>query len=520
MGANELSQMNTVQNKIRQGILLLAVFLGTALVMFVYEFLKESLSGGALSAWQSHAITIVVTATLATTASLILSQRALSIDATNRTMLEEREFAIRTLADNLPINVHRCTPDGRTLYINKTLETTLGIPAAYLIGKTASEANPCEGSVALDEAVRHVGTSGEPLDFEFALSDPTGVQRRHQIHIVPELGPNGLTETILVVGRDVTEQRQMEDELRLAASVFHNSSEGVLITDANSIILSVNPAFTEITGYLESEALGRKPGMLKSDRHDSEFYRVLWQTLLESGKWEGEIWNRRKSGEAYLQWLTINRIVDAKGEVVRYVSVFRDITEIRNLDERIRYLAFHDALTGLPNRALFQERLEHAVERMRRDNGRLSVSFLDLDGFKNVNDTLGHDMGDLLLQEVAKRIRTHLRRGVDTVARLGGDEFVVLMEDLKETEHCACLAGEIIDDISRPVELRDQTVRVGASIGIAFFPENGETALELMRRADTAMYAAKHAGKNTYHFFCNDMLETIDERLAASAGKE
>jgi diguanylate cyclase (GGDEF)-like protein len=215
----------------------------------------------------------------------------------------------------------------------------------------------------------------------------------------------------------------------------------------------------------------------------------------------------------YPEWLTINRIPAVDGIPVRYASVFHDITEQRQANERIQYLAFHDALTGLPNRALFQDRLVHAVDRARREGKRLSVTFIDLDGFKEINDSLGHDVGDLLLQEVAQRIRARLRRGADTVARLGGDEFVVLMEDLKDVEHCACLAGEIIEDLAAPFRLRGHPVRVGASIGMAFFPEDGGEALELMKHADTAMYAAKASGKGVYRFFQPEMLENLNQRI-------
>ncbi|MDE2586127.1 MAG: EAL domain-containing protein, partial [Betaproteobacteria bacterium] len=201
-----------------------------------------------------------------------------------------------------------------------------------------------------------------------------------------------------------------------------------------------------------------------------------------------------------------------QGVPVRYVSVFHDITELRRKDEHIRHIAFHDALTGLPNRALLQDRLQHAIHRARREGSRLAVTFVDLDRFKAINDNLGHDLGDLLLQRVARRIRGRLR-AVDTAARMGGDEFVILMEDLREAGHCANLAGELIADISRPMDLRGHRVQVGASMGMAFFPEDGDDAVELMKRADLAMYAAKAAGRNTYRFFQQEMLDKTSERL-------
>jgi diguanylate cyclase (GGDEF)-like protein/PAS domain S-box-containing protein len=293
---------------------------------------------------------------------------------------------------------------------------------------------------------------------------------------------------------------------------MESTSEGILVTDEHGTIIYVNPAFSRITGYSATEALGNKPNLLKSDHHDLTFYNALWQALLTEGRWEGEIWNRRKDGSAYPELLTINRIPASNGAPVCYASVFRDISALHQANERIQFLAFHDALTGLPNRALFLDRLEQAVERAKREQQRLAVIFIDLDGFKEINDSLGHDIGDLLLQEIAQRIRDRLRRGTDTVARLGGDEFVVLMEDLGDPNHCVVLATEIIADVATPLALRGHTVRVGASLGIAFFPEDGDDTLELMKRADIAMYAAKAAGKSTYRLFQAEMLDRLHQR--------
>ena len=426
--------------------------------------------------------------------------------------LAEREREFRSLADNVPDNIVRYDLAGRALYVNRTLERTLRRSAGELIGKTAAEVAPDGRYDALSAAVVQVGASGESLDLEQIVPGPDGQPRYHVIRIVAELGPDGRPVSVLAVGRDLTAQKIAEEELRLAASVFHNSAEGVLVTDAACLIVSVNPAFSEITGYAEGEALGRKPSLLRSDRHGPEFYRTMWETLARKRRWQGEIWNRKKCGEAYLEWLTINRIDDHKGTPVRYVSVFHDITEMRRKDERIHHLAFHDALTGLPNRTLMLERLQHAVKRSQREHSRLSVTFIDLDRFKGVNDALGHDVGDLLLQEVARRIKGRLR-SMDTVARLGGDEFVVLMEDLRVAGDCACLAEELIAEVARPMQLLGHRVEIGASMGMAFFPEDGSDPLELMKCADMAMYAAKAAGRNTYRFFQPEMLARTSQRL-------
>jgi diguanylate cyclase (GGDEF)-like protein len=238
----------------------------------------------------------------------------------------------------------------------------------------------------------------------------------------------------------------------------------------------------------------------------------MWETLARDGQWQGELWNRRKDGAAFLEWLTIDRVPDSNGMPVRYVGVFHDITEVREKDAHIRHLAFHDPLTGLPNRALFQDRLLHAMDRERRAGGRLAVMFIDLDRFKAVNDSLGHAVGDLLLQEVAQRIKKRLR-SMDTVARLGGDEFVLLMEGVATDEECVGLAEALIREICRPMELRGNPAQVGASVGVAFFPEDGDSAGEVMTCADLAMYAAKAAGRNTYRFFQQPMLDQASRRL-------
>lgn len=317
---------------------------------------------------------------------------------------------------------------------------------------------------------------------------------------------------LLLMLENITEKKAAEEELRLAASVFKNSSEGILITDAVGLVLSVNPAFTEITGYAEGEALGREASLLRSDRHGPEFYSSMWDTLTKEGCWRGEIWNQRKSGEAQLVWLAINRINGVANTPFHYVAVFHDVTELRRKDEEIRHQAFHDALTGLPNRALMHDRLLHALERAKREGGRLSVTFIDLDRFKAINDGLGHDIGDLLLQEVARRIKSRMRTS-DTVARLGGDEFVVLMEDLRQVGDSADLAQELIAEIARPMELSGHAAEISASMGIAFYPEDGTSPLELMKCADLAMYAAKSAGRNTYRFFQQDMQDQVIQRL-------
>ncbi|TCJ13510.1 EAL domain-containing protein [Parasulfuritortus cantonensis] len=302
-------------------------------------------------------------------------------------------------------------------------------------------------------------------------------------------------------------------DLLLAGSVVDNTSEGVMVTDSQARILSVNRAFTEITGYGAEEAVGATPRLLRSDYQDAEFYRAMWQQLLGDGRWQGELWNRRKNGEAFLEWLTINRVAGAHAGAERYIAVFTDVTEQRRKDERIQFLAFHDPLTGLPNRALVQDRLQHAIELARRQHGRAGVMMIDLDRFKAVNDGIGHDVGDQLLKVVAERLTGSLRR-TDTVGRMGGDEFLVVLEDGAAPEMYAEVAEGLIRTISEPAVIQAHHIEVGASVGIAFYPDDGGDVATLLKQADVAMYAAKADGKGVCRFFSADMTERASRFLA------
>jgi diguanylate cyclase (GGDEF)-like protein/PAS domain S-box-containing protein len=289
------------------------------------------------------------------------------------------------------------------------------------------------------------------------------------------------------------------EELRLAASVCHNSADAILITDAAGRIASVNPAFTKITGHSEAEVLGSVPAFLCPHSHPPELLQSMSETLARDGRWQGEFWNRKKNGEAFLEWATIDRIANSIGDLVRYVCVSRDVTELKQRDAHFRHLAFHDALTGLPNRLLFHERLDHALKRSTRDGERLSLIFIDLNGFKEVNDSLGHEAGDFVLKAVATRFHELLRRSADTVARYGGDEFVILIEDLKDAGQCVQLAHRVVTEMARPIDYRGHCIRIGASIGMAFFPQDGNTREALLQHADAAMYSAKLTGKASVH---------------------
>ncbi|MBB4315352.1 diguanylate cyclase domain-containing protein [Roseospira marina] len=287
-----------------------------------------------------------------------------------------------------------------------------------------------------------------------------------------------------------------EEELRSAAAVYEHASEGIMVTDPATRILTVNPAFTRMTGFSAEELIGETPAILQSDMHSDMFYYDITNTLFEKGAWQGQIWNRRKNGEAYLQWTTINKASDPFGDSVRYVAVCRDITDSHSNEEKIRYLAFYDALTNLPNRLILEERLERAIGRARRDNSRVAVLFIGLDRFRTVNETLGHAVGDRLLQDIARRIRHHI--GVDdTAVRLSGDVFVVLTEGVAANEREPGRPADLITAIAQPLSLKGQTAQVTASIGVAVFPDDATNLETLFQHAEAAMFTAKRAGGAT-----------------------
>jgi len=308
---------------------------------------------------------------------------------------------------------------------------------------------------------------------------------------------------VLTSGEDLTERKRAEAQLSLAAKVFEQSGEGIMITDAQRSIVMVNQAFTAITGYSEVDVLGKSPRMLASGRHDQAFYHAMWEALATEGRWQGEVWNRRKDGTLYPEQLSIIRVLDDKGEVSHYIGISSDITQHKTAQARIQRLAHFDPLTGLPNRALLNDRVSHELSAAQRHHTQMVVMFVDLDHFKNVNDTLGHRIGDALLVAVATRLKSAVRN-VDTVSRQGGDEFVLILPDT-DADGAAHVAGKLLEAIAQPYQIEEFELTVTLSIGIALYPGDGEDFEALSQCADAAMYRAKHDGRNTYRFFTAEM---------------
>ena len=312
--------------------------------------------------------------------------------------------------------------------------------------------------------------------------------------------------------RDITEHKRYLENMALMASVYQHSVEGIVITDAKGTIERVNPGFSKITGYAPQDVLGNNPRLLKSNRHDATFYEQMWRDLVRKGQWSGEVWNRRKDGEVYPEWLTINQVKDDMGVTAHYVGVFHDISDIKRSEEKLSYRAQHDHLTGLPNRSLYRDRLQMAMASAKRTGTMVGVLFLDLDDFKDVNDTLGHLAGDEVLKEVARRLEQVVRQE-DTVARLGGDEFIMAITRLVDPSEAARAAQRVIDILRRPIQLSDREVFIGGSLGISLYPQDGEDADTLIKNCDIAMYRAKNQGKNSFAVFTEAISEAVVRRF-------
>jgi len=308
------------------------------------------------------------------------------------------------------------------------------------------------------------------------------------------------------------DRARAEEELHLAASIYSNSSEAVLVTDAHNHIVALNPAFTKITGYTLAEVRGQQPDILRSGRHDPEFFQAMWQEITEHGFWQGEIWNRRKNGDTYPEWLTINAIRNDQGEIQRYVAMGSDITNKIRSDELIWRQANYDFLTDLPNRYMFQDRLEQEIRHAQREHSLLALLFIDLDHFKDVNDTLGHPVGDQLLITAAERI-SHCVRGTDTVARMGGDEFTIILRDLNHTLDAEKIAEQVISELATPYIINEETIYVTASIGITFCPDDAAEVDLLISNADQAMYVSKTSGRNRISYFTRALQDSAHNRL-------
>lgn len=430
--------------------------------------------------------------------------------------LEESRVQLADIVSFLPDATLAIDKVGKIIIWNKAIEAMTGVPAAEMIGKGNYE-----------YAIPFYGHR-RPQLVDLALMD-SAEQRIHylKIHhegnsIVAEAYCNALHENqgawvfikatplhdrfdnvigAIEVIRDINKDKLAEEGLRLAASVFTYAREAIVITDPDGTIIEVNDTFTSITGHERQDVIGKNPKIFKSGRHDAEFYKAMWKCLIESGHWHGEIWNKNKSGIEFAELLTISAVRDQQNKTQNYVALFSDITQIKEHQSELEHIAHYDGLTALPNRILLTDRLLQAMRKCKRRGQSMAVVYLDLDGFKTVNDTHGHAVGDQLLIAVSNRMQQVLREG-DTLARIGGDEFVVVLDSLTDYHHCEPLIARLLAASASPVHVNDSSVQVSASLGVTFYPQVDDIDADmLLRQADQAMYQAKVAGKNRYHVF-------------------
>jgi diguanylate cyclase (GGDEF)-like protein/PAS domain S-box-containing protein len=433
--------------------------------------------------------------------------------------LRQSEARLRRVADEAPFPMMVYGEGGEILQVNRAWTDITGYSAseiptikAWVEKAYGSEAKEAEERVQRSFDIQDRFVSGERTirckDGSFRIwhfiSSPLGRlpdERRF----------------VITMATDITESRKAEGELRLAATVFESSHSSIVITDEQANIVAVNPAFTMTTGYSEEEVIGRNPRMLQSGRQNKEFYQTFWSALMQGDRWQGEIWNRRKSGEDYAAWLSVSVMRNESGVIKHYIGIADDITESKETQRKVEYLAYHDALTGLPNRMLASDRLEQSLVHASRSKSRVAVMFLDLDDFKTINDTLGHSVGDAMLKAVADRLRQCVRES-DTVCRLGGDEFLVMLNDVAEIEAINRVALNMLDMVNRTYSIAEHNLTISTSIGIAVYPEDGRDRDTLLKNADMAMYNAKQSGRNTHRFFAEEMNDYVLEHLLIRNG--
>jgi diguanylate cyclase (GGDEF)-like protein/PAS domain S-box-containing protein len=415
--------------------------------------------------------------------------------------LEQERSMLRTLIDTLPSLIWLKDVQGRYLACNVSFEGLYGQAEVDLLGKTDYDyvdEELADFFRANDRKAIELGKSR--TNEEWLTFASNGYRGLFETVKTPMHDANGQLIGVLGVARDISVKRQTEERLRLAAKVFDHANEGILICNAERNIIEINPTFSEITGYSAADVMGQNPRMLSSGRHDKKFFQTMWAHIHEQGFWRGEIWNRRKDAAVYACLITISLVRDDDGNLTHYIGIFNDITLLKTHQEKLEMLAHFDALTRLPNRVLLADRMHQAMAHARREKSLLAVCYLDLDGFKPINDTHGHEAGDQLLIEIARRLQ-QATRDEDTVSRLGGDEFVLLLSDIHSISQCDKAATRVLQGISAPLMVNNHQVDISASMGVTLYPRDSADADTLLRHADQAMYQAKMAGRSRYFLY-------------------
>ncbi|MES2149353.1 MAG: EAL domain-containing protein [Pseudomonadota bacterium] len=445
--------------------------------------------------------------------ALRLADDVLEAGKAGEKLLQESEERYRKVVELSPDGIFIIDAASQTyVFVNPAGLLLCGATTAdQVLGKSMFEFFPPSFHRYLRDRTQWLrqGQAVPPCEEKFIRLDGTVVEvEAHAAHLV--LDSRLATLAIL---RDITQRKTAEHSLRLAAQVFENSHEGILITDRDRKIISVNRAFGEITGYEPEQVIGKLLSHLRPDSHDQLFYERIWSSIAATDRWQGELVSQRRNGQTFPAWGAVAAVRDSRGAVSNYLAVFDDISERKAAESRIQFMAEHDSLTGLPTRALLFDRLEKAIAAARRSRKRLAILFIDLNCFKQVNDTLGHQAGDKLLQAVAERLQSVVR-SVDTVSRLGGDEFVIMLVDIGTAAQLAHIAENVVAAIAIPYEIDGKKLKITSSVGISTYPNDTENIDTLLKYADVAMYSAKASGCNSYRFFNREMQARIDERLA------
>ncbi|NVK19526.1 MAG: EAL domain-containing protein [Methylocystaceae bacterium] len=444
----------------------------------------------------------------------VITQRSLNRLQKENEIRRKAQIELQKLSQAIeqsPVSVVITNKDAQIEYVNPKFSENTGYSSDEIIGQNPRILHADEKSITDYQQMWGTLASGQDWHGEFYNKRKDGSTFWERASLSPIVDSNGEITHYVAVKEDITDKKQSEEQLSLAAAVFETAAEGLMVCDADTIIETVNKSFTEITGYSEEEIIGQKPSLFKSGYHDETFFQILYERLQRYGLWEGEIWNKRKNGDIYPQWLSIKALKDENGEILHYISLINDITVRKQNEERILYQANYDALTDLPNRSLFKDRLRQAIHGAERTGTQVALMFIDLDRFKHVNDTLGHACGDLLLQEASRRL-SKLVRKTDTVARLGGDEFTVIISDLSDFRQIENLVDKMLKKLSAPYDLENNRAYVSASIGITIFPNDATNMDDLLKNADAAMYKAKEGGRNLSHFFTKKMNDQARER--------
>ncbi|MBE0507298.1 MAG: EAL domain-containing protein [Marinospirillum sp.] len=406
--------------------------------------------------------------------------------------------------------------DQRLLYINLAGRSLLGISTALDLDREpvyVRDLHPDHAYQLLHETVfpEFIG-QGQRWEGELEFCDLAGEVFPVQLIMIPHLDEAGELQWMTGIARDLRRRKALESQQRLAMRVFENTIEGIMVTDGRARVQQINTAFTEITGYSAEEVLGQTPRLLRSEHHDQAFYDAMWQSITDTDCWQGEVWNRRKDGSVYLQWLSINCVRNARGVIENYIAIFHDLSELRAKDAEIRHLAYHDPLTGLGNRHQLTERLRHAVRQARKQNEQLALLLIDLGRIQLINESLGHSWSDRLIRHQSELLRKQTDEA-HTLVRVGADEFAVLVEDYDSLHDISQLADEIKILLQQEVDLQEHKVTMSPSIGVAFFPEDARDAGELFVNAQAALTEAKNSGRNTFRYFDHAMSREARDRL-------